>query len=130
MICQQCGALNDAVMNMTGETGPEEGDVLICFCCGHLAVFTGHDLDVRPPTGIELPKLMAEPEIREMIEKVILFNLSQAENLTLVPCGCRFGTRNGVFFMEAHSKSCDVAAYAVEQSRKMGKPVEQIDTRP
>lgn len=49
------------------------------------------------------------------------------KNADQAPCGCKWGTLNGAFVFEPCSETCDVYAYAVEQGRKMGRSIHQVD---
>lgn len=42
------------------------------------------------------------------------------------PCGCVFGTIGDTFVIEPCSETCEVYAYAHEQSRKQGKPITEV----
>lgn len=44
-------------------------------------------------------------------------------------CGCRLGTKDGVFAFIPCSETCDTYAYAIEAARKSGKPIATLDFR-
>lgn len=51
-----------------------------------------------------------------------------SEAPTRMPCGCVFGTIDDIFVIEPCSPTCEVYAYAHEQSRKQGKVMgDEID---
>lgn len=48
-------------------------------------------------------------------------------DLERAPCGCKMGTKGEAFIYEPCSPTCDLYAYAIEEARKMGKPIQVID---
>lgn len=62
--CWSCGARKDSAWSPSrGVLKPSEGDIAICVECGMPAIYTGHQLEQRPPTKEEYAELAADPEV-------------------------------------------------------------------
>jgi hypothetical protein len=59
--CPSCGELLDAVTSLYEEAMPSDGDVTLCFNCGHLMVFA--DGRPRNPTDAEMHTIAGDPRI-------------------------------------------------------------------
>lgn len=69
-VCAVCGAdLNDATC-LSSTAAPAAGDVSVCLYCGNVAVFTGDGVALRQATAAELGELLAEPEVRRVVDLV------------------------------------------------------------
>lgn len=73
--CPACGrAINMASFAFGDELiEPGEGDVSICFRCGHLMAFNA-DNTLRRLTDEEMREAKADPDIAEMIDMLKAFN--------------------------------------------------------
>jgi hypothetical protein len=65
MACLGCGKKVDAATLPDGGVGPDEGDVTICFYCGHLMAFTA-DRKLRDLTSDEMHDVAGDPLILRM----------------------------------------------------------------
>ena len=72
--CWACGKSTDSTTAVIGEDSrPDAGDVSICFGCGELAIFTGHDLETRRPTDDERAEALDEPDVIRARGAVLAF---------------------------------------------------------
>ena len=63
--CIECGTVNDsaAFASGPGVVRPREGNISMCFECGHLAIYN-EDLSLREPTIDEMLKLAKDPKLQ------------------------------------------------------------------
>jgi hypothetical protein len=59
--CPSCGKALDAATSVFDDAVPRDGDVSICFACGHIMVFEGGV--PRNPTDTEMPDIAGDPRI-------------------------------------------------------------------
>lgn len=70
--CQDCGYITDAATeHRLAEIQPKKGDYSVCFNCGHLMIFTGDGLNVRPPTEVEIIEVANDSEVATTIINII-----------------------------------------------------------
>lgn len=49
---------------------------------------------------------------------------------TTLPCGCRMSTVGDAFVFEPCSPSCEYYLYALNESKRQGKPIPKLVERP
>jgi hypothetical protein len=60
--CINCGEVQEAATGINVEDAPGEGDVSICFKCGHIAIFNAN-MQLRNPTDAEMYELAGDKNI-------------------------------------------------------------------
>jgi hypothetical protein len=69
--CPSCGSPLDSVSNANDNENhaPKEGDITVCFRCGHVLIYQ-EDGTVRNPTDKEIIEIAGDPDIIRMTNAV------------------------------------------------------------
>lgn len=66
--CPHCGAVTDAIANMTGDELPEDGDVSLCMSCGIISLVSSTSpTGLRRPTKAERTDILSDPRIKKAL---------------------------------------------------------------
>lgn len=90
--CLNCGKEMDAAAPVTGGRAPQEGDMAICFDCGHLQ-FYGVNLVMRNPTDAEIIEVAGDPELIRAMTLVGEYHKWRDRNATQTADGNRASRR-------------------------------------
>lgn len=66
LVCPFCGAIHQVATNLTGDTGPENGDITMCIECGEWAFFSSLATGgLRKPISNEYVDIAASEKLQE-----------------------------------------------------------------
>ena len=72
--CPACGYRMDAsapVANTPADAQPSDGDSTICIACASIGIYAFGTAALRLPTVEERGELMAEPDVRAAVDRVV-----------------------------------------------------------
>lgn len=67
-VCPSCGKTLGAATCATGDDRPSEGDITICFYCGHIMAFANDEGALRDLTDEEMLEVAGHPTILRIQE--------------------------------------------------------------
>lgn len=74
--CLDCGKKIDSASRADArlaEVAPSEGDIAICFGCGHVMIYADDQGALREPTGEELVEIAGDPELVDAQNRLARF---------------------------------------------------------